>query len=211
MSSILYYSNFCDHSKKLLQTLSKTNASQNIHFICIDKRSKDASGKIFIDLENGQKIVMPQNITRVPALLLLQQNYTVLYGESILNHLRPKQEVEVREATRNNMEPMALSLGGSGGIANVLSDSYSFLDQSSDELSASGDGGLRQMHNYVDLYSSNMPNMQAMEQNNANTTIRGSTKMSEDQNNNVMADRLKQMQEQRDADIKKLTGNRPPI
>jgi len=30
MSSILYYSNFCEHSKKLLQTLSKTQVSKDI-------------------------------------------------------------------------------------------------------------------------------------------------------------------------------------
>ena len=30
MSSILYYSNFCEHSKKLLQTISKANISKDI-------------------------------------------------------------------------------------------------------------------------------------------------------------------------------------
>ena len=32
-----------------------------------------------------------------------------------------------------------------------MSDQYSFLDMAPDELSAKGSGGLRQMHNYVDL------------------------------------------------------------
>ena len=84
MSSILYYSNYCEHSKKLLQTLSKANVGKEIHFICIDKRTKDANNKIFIVLENGQKIIMPENVNRVPALLLLNQGFNVLYGESIL-------------------------------------------------------------------------------------------------------------------------------
>ena len=61
MSSILYYSNFCEHSKKLLQSLSKTNIQKDIHFICIDKRVKDANNKIYIILENNQKIIMPEN------------------------------------------------------------------------------------------------------------------------------------------------------
>ena len=78
MSSILYYSNFCEHSKKLLQTLSKSQVSKGIHFICIDKRTKAANGKINIVLENGQQIVMPENVTKVPALLLLNNNYQVL-------------------------------------------------------------------------------------------------------------------------------------
>ena len=48
MSSILYYSNFCEHSKKLLQGLSKTKVSKDVHFICIDKRVKEGDGKIYI-------------------------------------------------------------------------------------------------------------------------------------------------------------------
>jgi hypothetical protein len=147
MSSILYYSNFCEHSKKLLQTLSKTQASKDIHFICIDKRTKGPDNKIYLILESGQKIVMPENVTKVPALLLLNQNYQVLYGDNIYNHLKPVQEVITRQATSNNMEPMAFSLGG-GCIA---SDQYSFLDMDSDELNTKGNGGMRQMHNYVPL------------------------------------------------------------
>ncbi len=149
MSSILYYSNFCEHSKKLLQSLSKTQVSKEIHFICIDKRERDQSGKIFIVLENGQKIVMPENVTKVPALLLLSQGYQVLYGDNIYNYMKPKQEVVTRQATNNNMEPMAFSLGG-GGFG-IVSDNYSFLDMDSEELNTKGNGGMRQMHNYVPL------------------------------------------------------------
>lgn len=154
MSSILYYSNFCEPSKKLLQTLSKTQVSKDIHFICIDKRVKDQSGKIQIILENGQKIVMPENVTKVPALLLLNQNYQVLYGDSIYNHLKPRQEVVTRQATSNNMEPMAFSLGG-GGFG-IVSDNYSFLDMDHEELNTKGNGGMRQMHNYVPLNHSDI-------------------------------------------------------
>jgi hypothetical protein len=147
MSSILYYSNFCEHSKKLLQTLSKTQASKDIHFICIDKRTQGPDKKIYIVLESGQKIVMPENVTKVPALLLLNQNYQVLYGDNIYNHLKPTQEVITRQATSNNMEPMAFSLGG----GSIVSDQYSFLDMDSEELNTKGNGGMRQMHNYVPL------------------------------------------------------------
>ena len=104
MSSILYYSNFCEPSKKLLQTVTKTGVAKDIHFICIDQRVKD-NGKIFIVLQNGQKIIMPENVTRVPALLLLSQNYKVIYGDDIYQHFRPAQDVQVKKATKNNMEP----------------------------------------------------------------------------------------------------------
>jgi hypothetical protein len=157
MSTILYYSNFCEPSKKLLQSVTKTQNTNNIHFICIDKRVKDANGKIFIVLQNGQQILMPENVTRVPALLLLNQNYKVIYGNDIYNYLKPQVTQQIQQATKNNMEPINFqdgfkSFGGfSGGI---VSDNYSFLDQSDSELSVKGDGGLRQMHNYVTLNES---------------------------------------------------------
>jgi hypothetical protein len=154
MSSILYYSNYCEHSKKLLQSLSKTQVSKEIHFICIDKRERDPnSGKVNIILESGQKIVMPENVSKVPALLLLTKNFQVLYGDTSNEYLKPQQEVVTRQATSNNMEPMAFSLGANAGLfgSGVASDQYSFLDMDADSLKATGDGGMRQMHSYVTL------------------------------------------------------------
>jgi len=198
MSSILYYSKFCEHSNKLLQTLSKTT-QKDIHYICIDKRVKDTNNKMFIVLENGQKIVMPENVNRVPALLLLNQNYQVLYGEAILNHLKPKQEVAVRKATQNNMEPMAFSFG-SGGFGDIVSDAYSFLDQGSEELEAKGNGGMRQMHNYVDLNYSDKISTPNDEQE-----YKGANKISGELT-------IEQLQQQRDSELQKITGvNKPPM
>lgn len=161
MSSILYYSNYCEHSKKLLQVVSKTQTSKDIHFICIDKRVKDPSGKIFIILQNEQKIVMPENVTKVPALLLLNDNYKVLYGDDIYNRLKPQVTQEIKQATKNNMEPSAFAFDAFGGYGSgITSDVYSFLDQSDDELSVKGNGGLRQMHSYVSLNDSMSLSMQ---------------------------------------------------
>ena len=150
MSSIIYYSNFCDHSKKLLQGLSKSQVCKDIHFICIDNRIRE-NGKVFIQLQNGQKIVMPENVTKVPALLLINQNYKILYGDEIYNHFKPRQEAITKQATNNNLEPSAFSLAGCGGFGGIVSDQYSFLDMDADSLTAKGDGGARQMHNYVNL------------------------------------------------------------
>ena len=157
MSCILYYSNFCEPSKKLLQTVSKTQNVNNIHFVCIDKRVKDSNGKVFIILQTGQKLLMPENVTRVPALLLLNQNYKVIYGDDIYAHLRPQVTQEIKQATKNNMEPMNFQdgFGAFGGFSGgIVSDNFSLLDQSDSELSVKGDGGLRQMHNYVTLNDS---------------------------------------------------------
>ena len=157
MSSILYYSNFCEPSKKLLQNITKTQNAKNIHFICIDKRERDTNGKVFIVLQNGQKIIMPENVTRVPALLLLNQNYKVIYGDEIYQYFKPNVEQEIKQATKNNMEPVTFQDGfgafsGFGG--GIVSDNYSFLDQTDDELGVKGNGGLRQMHSYVSLNDS---------------------------------------------------------
>ena len=197
MSSILYYSNFCEHSKKLIQTISKANISKDIHFICIDKRTKDSNNKIYIILENGQKIIMPENVSRVPALLLLNQNYQVLYGEAIVQHLKPRQEAMVKKATQNNLEPMAFGFGG--GFGNVTSDQYSFLDMDSDSLSAKGNGGVRQMHNYVDLnYSDNISTPEDEQDYKSAGKISGDLT-------------VEQLLQQREQDLQKLTSNKPPL
>lgn len=147
MSSVLYYSNFCEHSKKLLQRISKMEIKSEMHFICIDKRVNDG-GKIYIVLENGQKMIMPENITKVPALLLLE-NYSVLYGESINDFLKPRQDLAIKKATNNNIEPNAFSFSGGSAGFGIASDNYSFLDMDHASLSATGNGGVRQMHNYI--------------------------------------------------------------
>lgn len=158
MSCILYYSNFCEHSKKLLQNVTKTQNTNNIHFICIDKRVKDSNGKVFIVLQNGQKIVMPENVKSVPALLLLKENYKVIYGDDIYKYLRPQVVQQVQQATKNNMEPVTFQDGfgafGGFGSSSIVSDNYSFLDQSDSELGVKGNGGLKQMHNYVSINDS---------------------------------------------------------
>lgn len=194
MSSILYYSNYCEHSKKLLQVLSKTTVSKEIHFICIDKRTKDESGKMFIILENGQQIIMPENVNRVPALLLLNNGFNVLYGESIFEFLKPKQEAVTKKATQNNLEPSAFSFGG--GFGDIVSDNFSFLDQDPDSLLANGSGGMRQMHNYVDLNYTDAISTPADEHDykNANKLSKELT--------------VEQLQQQRETEFQQLAGKR---
>ena len=146
MSTILYYSNFCEHSKSLLQNLSKFDTRGHVHYICIDKRVKEGN-KMYVILESGERIVMPNTITKVPALLLLNQGYNILYGNEIPNFFKPIQKEEVKQATLNNIDPLAFSFNG--GFGSVVSDQFSFLDMDSDALSAKGEGGIRQLHNYV--------------------------------------------------------------
>uniref|UniRef100_A0A6C0LLH3 Glutaredoxin domain-containing protein n=1 Tax=viral metagenome TaxID=1070528 RepID=A0A6C0LLH3_9ZZZZ len=198
MSCILYYSNYCQHSKHLLENLSKHNVSQkDIHFVCIDRREKDSNGKTFVVLDNGQKIIMPENVTRVPALLLLNQGYNVLYGEAITNYLKPKQVANVKKATQNNMEPLAFAFDG--GLGNVVSDSYSFLDQRPEDLEAKGNGGMRQMHSYVDLNYNSL-----IETPNDDTDYKKTNKISEDLT-------VEKLQQQRNSELQQLQGPRQPV
>ena len=200
MSTILYYSNFCEHSRKLLQSISKSDLKKDIHFICIDKRVKDNNNKTFIVLENGNKILMPENINRVPALLLLTQGYNVLYGDAILQFFKPTQEKMVKQATQNNMEPMAFSFS-SGGFGDIVSDQFSFLDMDAESLTAKGNGGMRQMHNYVDLNSNGNLNIECP---NDDFDYKKSNKIPEGLT-------VEQLQQQREQELQKISGSRQPM
>ena len=156
MSSILYYSNFCQNCKSLLQNLGTSSVKDDMHFICLDNRVKKPNGATYVILGNGQEILLPPTITKVPALLLINRGHHVLFGDDITKHLEPKQTAMQQTSTNFNGEPSAFSLGGSstGGFG-VASDNFSFLDQGADELSAKGSGGMRQQHHYATLDHSN--------------------------------------------------------
>ena len=144
MSSILYYSKNCPHSSKIITKLSKSDIKKEIHFVCIDKRIKRGN-KLYIILNNNKEILLPETITKVPSLLLLYQSYRVLTGDEILKYFEPKIAANVGIATNKNMEPISFSMNE---IGFQMSDTYSFLDQTDEELSAKGDGGLRQIHSF---------------------------------------------------------------
>ena len=153
MSSVLYYSNYCDKCKNILRILGKSDQKKDIHFICIDKRFRDnENGAIYVILENQQKIVMPPQIQKVPAMLLLREGNKVIFGNEILDLIKPKESYNQAQATEFNGEPSAFSIGNDniGGFG-VASDSFSYWDQGSDELLAQGNGGLRQMYNYASV------------------------------------------------------------
>ena len=151
MSGVLYYSNSCPHSAKLLQHLKKTNFGTKFQYICVDNREKDATGKTQIILNNGKRVIMPPTLTSIPGLMLLDRNYQILYGDEIYKYLEPRQVLEVKEATQNNMVPQELeAFSFGGGSGSVVSDNYSFLDQEL-QLAPEFNGGMKQMHHYADL------------------------------------------------------------
>ena len=57
MASILYYSNYCNYSKQLLQVVSKIDVGNDMHFICVDNRIQE-NGKTYIILEGSYQIIL---------------------------------------------------------------------------------------------------------------------------------------------------------
>lgn len=171
-NAALYYSTYCEHSKRVLQKITRSGLESRFHFFCVDKRAVDPqTKKVHIFLPNGKKIVMP-NIDRVPALMLIADNYRIIYGDDILRYLEPTVEQVTAQATRQNMEPLAASHeldtfdgfsgAGGGGGSFVSSDRYSYVDASADEMeSKSGMGGARQMHHYASWNSAGAGLLQA--------------------------------------------------
>lgn len=150
MSAVLYYSTLCKNSQNLLNHMSTNNLGSNLHFVKIDNRIQK-NNNTYVVLDNGQELLLPSAITKVPALMLLNDNYQVIYGKDILSHLKPEMKTYKQVVSSANTEPSAFSLSGLGDI---VSDSFSFLDQGADELSAKGNGGLRQIHQYSTLNQS---------------------------------------------------------
>lgn len=154
MSNILYYSNYCENCKNLLLKINKYTNKSDTHFINIDKRKKDSDGNIILSLEGGQEVIMPKNITKVPALLLLNDNYRVIFGNDIVSFLNIETYSTARVDTKQNVleqsqnEPTTFEWMASSGVS---SDSFSFLDSSPEEMNAKGSGGERQMYNYADM------------------------------------------------------------
>ena len=124
MSCILYYSNFCEHSKKILQQIAKSSLSKDIHFICVDNKKKNEQGR-WVAVIPEQEFIIPETVNRVPALLLLNKNYQVLFGVDIVKHFQPQENQILKEATQNNMEPLPFLNFSSG----VVSDRFSFIEE----------------------------------------------------------------------------------
>jgi len=147
---ILYYSNYCKHSQKVLQYLVKGNMMEKVNFICVDKRVRDAqNNQLYIVLENGKRVVMPPNVHSVPALLLVKRNYSVVLGEDIIAHFLPVVEKKTDLAQLGAGEPVAFQLMPSNSGMNIVSEKYTSYSLTPEELSTKGTGSRRPMHNYV--------------------------------------------------------------
>lgn len=150
-NSDLFYSKYCKHSIHILSVIEKTEIKDKFNFICIDKRfTKD--NVTYIIMMDGSSIQLPPMINRVP-VLLLKPNYEVLSGNQIIEYIQPQSNSLSEEKNNILNEPDTFSLGKDNSMTGVMSDNFSFLDMSNDELSARGNGGMRQLYHYAQLDS----------------------------------------------------------
>lgn len=152
---VLYYSNNCKHSQKLLAHLAKIGVLEKYNFICIDRRSVDPNTRqVSITLDRGVKASLPPNVSRVPTLLLVNQKFTAIIGDEIYNYVNAnvkKTQDPTNLAVENGGEPIGYILSPSSGGVNIISETYTMYNAPPEELSAKGTGGTRQMHNYVSV------------------------------------------------------------
>lgn len=147
MTTILYYSNYCNNSKMLLSRLSKIETKE-IHYICIDKRVKK-NNALYVILNNNQELLLPPTVTKVPALLLLNRGHQVLFEKDIIHYVNENIDKTHNVKQKHIIEPECFSIGS--GFNNIMSDNFSFLDQESEDLLAKGDGGMRQQYHYATI------------------------------------------------------------
>lgn len=147
---ILYYSNHCPHSQKVVQYISKNGFIDKINAICLDKRIVDPNtGQVFIQLENGKKIMLPPNVHSVPALLLVKQNYSTIYGKDILQYFAPSVKENTEYAEQNNGEPVGMPIQSTSSGVAILSEQYTLYDLTPEDLSSKSQSTKRPMYNYV--------------------------------------------------------------
>jgi len=145
---ILYYSNYCKHSKKILQFFVNNNLTDQLNFICVDKRKQDPnSGQIYVILENGTNILLPPNVHSVPSLLLVKQNYSVILGDDIMAKFQEQIKTMNNDATLGNGEPLGVALD-SVRIGTVVSEQYTPYGATPEELSTKSKSN-RPIYNYV--------------------------------------------------------------
>ena len=85
-------------------------------------------------------------------LLLLNDGHRVLKGDQILDHLNLSNRQNVVQLKQENVKQSVPDPFAFMNSSDIASDNFSFLDQ---ELSAQGEGGLRQLHHYTAIHTNN--------------------------------------------------------
>ncbi len=113
---VLFYSNFCPHSKSLINKLTKLNAREDINLICVDK------------LDN-----LPVFVNRVPMLML--KNRSVLADESLQEYIANKYIDNSSSNKIEDISPFLLNAGYNSAQYTFISpDGNSYVSDDSSTL-----------------------------------------------------------------------------
>ena len=106
--NILFYSNFCNHSKELLRTINQNPIKNSLIFVCVDDRN----------------IQIPPFIKVVPTIYLTN-NKSILTNNEITNWINQHGKQENEDILAYNGSNMA-----------SMSTNFSFLEEGNDLISS---------------------------------------------------------------------------
>jgi hypothetical protein len=155
MSYILYYSKRDAFCTKMLEYLSKVSIDPSVqmHYVCIDKRTKQ-DDKIYVELDNGEKLILPHTIKSVPSLMIVSDNFKVISGDTIYsvlqsissdappsqNQNQPRQNNQIQTPPPGgNNSSMNSNMGGGSDKLEFFSTSSSSMGYGS--FGSANDGG----------------------------------------------------------------------
>lgn len=171
---LLYFSHYCKHCKYLLEELNKKDLISKIEMICVDNRfQKDNIN--YVNLANNQSVPIPPMINSVPTLCITP-NHEVLKGNQILPYFVPMSKSLDDEKEKLHLEPNNFDLNSdTNGNFGVCSDNFSFWDSNHEELSASGNGGMKQMYSYKSIFDDDSQHQIYTPQNESKDKNQGMT------------------------------------
>jgi hypothetical protein len=156
--NVLFYSAHCAHSRYIIDSIRGDSRKPilPIRYACVDNIRRAPTGENVIVLPNGAQMPLPPEITSVPSLMIPTEHNRIVTGKDILEQIYPK---KIQDLTYSGMEgrsgPLPFSMGGpKGGFrgasrgGSVVSDSFSFLSRTADEMATNG-GGAKQMFHYT--------------------------------------------------------------
>jgi SUMO ligase MMS21 Smc5/6 complex component len=145
MTELLFYSTKCNFCAKMLIELRNL---KKIYYVCVDN-TVTINNKKYAVLSNGNHILIIPEITSIPSLLIVQDENSpinIIKGNDIISHLKKSEELPP-----TIMEYDAAHMNKRNTNCGIFSDTYSFLDMSTEDQKALGDGGVRQMYNYATI------------------------------------------------------------
>ena len=119
MSMILYYSNLCENSKKILHEITRTDIQNDVHFVCVDSRMQQGGNTIVV-LETGETVLVPKQVVRVPAMFIIE-DARFLFGNEIHDLIGTSCQKKLEDATSGQLEPFGFATNYYSNIDEVES------------------------------------------------------------------------------------------